>query len=84
MMAMSGSSQPGGSESGKPARMVWAAACWICVQLISPGSAVVWKSWRTVAVAPTTTSLPRTSLGSTSPLRTSAKGRIVILSGGAQ
>ena len=82
MMAMSGSSQPGGSESGKLSIAVWAAAATISGPLIRPSCDVVWSSCSDGAVAPITTSLPWTSSGSSLPLTASANGISFTVPGG--
>ena len=71
-----------GLRSGKSASAVAIAlACTSGPDMRLP-AAVACSSWSTGAVAPTTTTLPRTAAGSKWPLRTSVKDRFVTVPGG--
>ena len=78
------SSQPGAARRGKPSSTVWIAAAWISGPDMRSSLAVevAKTSFSTGAVAPTTTTLPRSTRAGTWPRRTSPKETVRIVRGG--
>ena len=80
----SASTHPGALRSGKSSRIVWIAAAWISGpgMRLSDDVATGKTSFSDGADAPTTTALPRSTLGSTRPVSTSRNDTVFTLRGG--